>query len=170
MTPDETIDVLTAIASYDLRTVGQSDVTAWHAAIGDLPKQLALEAVVIHHKTTTDRIKPAHVAQLSRSIRRDRAEREDAAQRDARENALDSARGFTPPDRQFGGLPIAGADGKPVPGAYAVENALDYQCPQCDAEPGDACENAQNGHSRKIPCLARMQVGKRARTAAEADW
>lgn len=75
MNRNEVADVLSAISAYDRRTIGDPDVIAWHAAIGDLPKDLALDAVVIHHKTSSEFMKPSHLNTLARDIRQDRAQR-----------------------------------------------------------------------------------------------
>lgn len=159
MSKSDTLDVLTAIAAYDLRTVGEADVTAWHLAIHDLPKDLALEAVVIHHKTSTERIKPANVIGVAKSIRRDRSEREDADARDARAAAQDRRHGLklVSGDSQLGGLLIGGADGPPVPGAYMINDAWERECPTCHAEELEPCTNPTTGSPRKIPCLKRLK-------------
>ena len=80
MNRNETIDLLTAIAAFDQRTVGQADVAAWHAVVGDLDARDAAQAVIEHHKHSTDRIKPAHVISIVRGIRNDRANRENVKQ------------------------------------------------------------------------------------------
>ena len=36
MTTEEVIDLLTLMASYDRRTVGNADVAAWRLVVGDL--------------------------------------------------------------------------------------------------------------------------------------
>lgn len=147
MTPLETADVLTAIASYDLRTIGEADVIAWHAAIGELSKPLALEAVVIHHKTSTDRIKPANILGVARTILRDRESRANTAgiHGEASTHALGPA---------YAGLPID-VEGAPVWVAYDVKDAITRQCPRCHAAPNDACVTAR-GTAQRIPCLPRM--------------
>lgn len=65
MTPDETIDLLTLIATFDQRTVGESDVAAWHAIATecDWTYPLVRRAVLEHHKRGGDkpRIRPAHI-------------------------------------------------------------------------------------------------------------
>jgi hypothetical protein len=65
MTPDETIDLLTMIATFDQRTVGEADVAAWHAIATetDWTWPLARRAVIEHHKRGGDRprIKPGHI-------------------------------------------------------------------------------------------------------------
>ena len=48
MNRDDVIDVLTAVSAADRRTVGQADVDVWQAVIGDLPKDLAFQAVRDH--------------------------------------------------------------------------------------------------------------------------
>lgn len=149
MTPPEVVDVLTAIASFDLRTVGQSDVVAWHAVIGDLDKALALEAVVIHHKTSTDRIKPAHVIGIARSIKRDRMAKNVAADN----HVAVSTHAIGP---AYQGLPIA-VEGDPVWDAYDVGDAITRECPRCHALANDACVTSRDT-AQRIPCLDRMNA------------
>ena len=71
-------------------------------------------------------------------------------------NGPDQQSGMTGPDSQLGGLPIGGADGKPVQAAYEVNDAIDATCPQCSAPVGEACYNPITGKSRRIPCLPRL--------------
>jgi hypothetical protein len=74
MTLDETVDLLTVAAAYDLRKLGESDSIAWHAAIGDLGFRDARAAVVAHYQETTERIMPAHVRLRVKEVRRIRLE------------------------------------------------------------------------------------------------
>ena len=69
MTPDETIDLLSLAACYDRRTVGETDVNAWHAAVGDLAFADCRTAVIGHYTDTTEWLMPAHVRQRVRTIR-----------------------------------------------------------------------------------------------------
>lgn len=69
MTLDETIDLLSVAAAYDLRKLGESDSIAWHAAIGDLGFEDSRAAVIAHYRETTDRIMPAHVRQRVMEVR-----------------------------------------------------------------------------------------------------
>lgn len=165
MNQSETVDVLTAIAAYDLRTVGESDVIAWHAAIGELDKDLALEAVVVHHKTSADRVKPAHVIGIAKGLRRERAEREnaDTARRSAYEDARDNRLGIGQSNLALGGLPIPN-EGQPVWSAYdeGVDGgAISRRCSHCGAEVDESCINPVNGKARRIPCMVRL-TGKGA--------
>lgn len=75
MTPDQTVDLLTACAAFDRRTVGKSDVVAWHAITGDLPFDLAQEAVFAHYRESREFIMPADVRTWVRRKQRDEADR-----------------------------------------------------------------------------------------------
>jgi hypothetical protein len=81
MTPAETAMVLTKASAFDLRTVGETDVLAWHEVLGDLDFADALEAVARYYAEQTDRLMPAHVRRLALAIDRDRRK----AQREAEE-------------------------------------------------------------------------------------
>lgn len=157
MTPLETADILTAIASFDLRTVGEADIIAWHAVIGELDKALALEAVVLHHKTNTERIKPAHLIGIAKQIRRDRAEREnaDAEARGQFEDGRDQRLGIGVGNKALGGLPIP-TIGQPVWPAYEINDAIGRACPRCRAQPNDACVDPSSTRPTRIPCLVRL--------------
>lgn len=73
MTPADMADVLTAAAAYDGRTIGVYDIGAWHAAVGELDREDALNAVVRHYGNTTDRLMPAHLKNEALAIRNERA-------------------------------------------------------------------------------------------------
>jgi hypothetical protein len=75
MTLDETIDLLTAAAAFDQRTVGQADAMAWHAAVGDLDFGDAQAAMIGHYRDTRDRVMPADIRKRVKAIRRDRLDR-----------------------------------------------------------------------------------------------
>lgn len=72
MTPEQTVDLLSLIAARDRRTVGKTDVMAWHTDVGDLAFEDCREAVALHFRESTDWLMPAHVRQLVRRIRDDR--------------------------------------------------------------------------------------------------
>lgn len=159
LTRNDVIDVLTACSSVDLRKVGDTDVDGWTATLrSDLDRNLALEAVRIHYVTSTERIMPGHVNKLALQLRRDRAEREPAADRELRQLQHDMKHGLASGDAQFGNLPIGSADGEPVPGAYSVNNAIEHVCPMCGADEYQACMNKVSGSARKIPCLPRLRI------------
>ena len=76
MTPDETIDLLSVAAAFDRRTTGESDVIAWHAAVGDLDFNDSRAAVIAHYQQSRDWVMPADVRTRVKAIRRDRLSRE----------------------------------------------------------------------------------------------
>lgn len=80
----------------------------------------------------------------AREIRRQRAESEKAP-----------AVAALPSGGDWEGLPI-GAEGLPVWAAYDIDDAIDRECPKCQAQPGDACITA-NDLPQKVPCLARIK-------------
>jgi hypothetical protein len=69
----ETALVLAQMQAYDQRTVGDSDVIAWHSLLVDAPFEDCQEAVRRHYAENTDRIMPAHVRRLVRDIHGERA-------------------------------------------------------------------------------------------------
>ncbi|MDI3315861.1 MAG: hypothetical protein QJR12_16775 [Mycobacterium sp.] len=73
MTPDEIIDLLTLIASFDQRTIGETDIVAWHQIATECgwTWPLARRAVLEHHKRGGDRprIKPGHITDAIEAAR-----------------------------------------------------------------------------------------------------
>ena len=157
MNRDEVVDVLTAAATIDHRTVGEADVAGWYATLRpDIDRQLGIDAVRIHYAGTREWIMPADVNNLATQIRKDRAERESREEREARQDANDYRHGLTAaPNPALGGLPIP-TDGHPVWAAYDVNGAIDRPCPRCGAEPREACRNPITERDSKIPCLVRL--------------
>ena len=118
-----------------------------------------LQAVVGFYSENLDRpLMVADVIARSKAIRKDRSQRESSESRDSRSAAQDRHHGLrsVPGDTQLGGLPIAGADGTPIPGAYRVNNAAEHPCPTCNAEELEPCTNPITHSARKIPCLKRL--------------
>lgn len=72
MSTDEVIDLLTLMASYDRRKVGEADVAAWYAAVGDLAFGDSRDAVIAHYRECTDWLMPAHVRQRVGAVRQER--------------------------------------------------------------------------------------------------
>lgn len=69
MTDDQIIDLLTCAAAYDRRTVGDADVDAWLAAIGDLDFQDARAAVIAHYTESSDWLMPVHIKRRVTAMR-----------------------------------------------------------------------------------------------------
>lgn len=68
----DTVDVLTKIAAFDRRTLGDADVAAWHDVIGDLEREDAMEAVRRHYLSSREWIMPADVRRLAAEVARPR--------------------------------------------------------------------------------------------------
>lgn len=64
MTTNECIELLAVVAAYDRRTVGESDVLAWSAALSDLPLEPCKRAVVTYYSRETTWLMPAHLRKL----------------------------------------------------------------------------------------------------------
>lgn len=107
-----------------------------------------VEAVMRFYEAETEgrTIQIGDLLHHGREIRRQRAEREKAAE-------VITA-GALPAGARYEGLPI-NATGSPVRPAYDVGGAVDRQCPNCNAAVGDPCISAV-GVGQRIPCLARM--------------
>jgi len=69
----ETATALALAQSFDRRTVGEGDIRAWHAIIGEIPADDVMEAIRRHYAEETDWIMPAHVRRIVRDIVRERA-------------------------------------------------------------------------------------------------
>lgn len=69
MNRSETALLLGSIAARDQRTIGETDVLAWHEDLGDLPFEDCRAAVTRHFRDSTDRIMPAHIRRQVRIIR-----------------------------------------------------------------------------------------------------
>jgi hypothetical protein len=113
VSPEDVIDILSAAAAVDRRTVGESEVFMWHQIIGHLDKTLALQAVVEHFREQPGVwLEPGHIVANVRSTLRDRYERETLDERNVRLDQLDERlktrivetaeiKSITPPRRVF---------------------------------------------------------------------
>ena len=59
--------LLALAAAYDCRTVGETDVAAWHLALDGLDPERCKAAIVRHYRESTDRVMPAHIRRLART-------------------------------------------------------------------------------------------------------
>lgn len=73
MNVQQTASVLAKAAAFDGRTVGESDILAWHQAIGDLDAIDALDAVTAHYQRETRWLMPADVRTLAEAQAKRRA-------------------------------------------------------------------------------------------------
>lgn len=76
MNKSEVAMLLAAASGRDQRTIGDADVLAWHEDIGELPYELAQEALRRHYRESTERLMPAHIWRQVRRIRDERRGKE----------------------------------------------------------------------------------------------
>lgn len=82
MNRSETAQVLTKIAAYDARTIGDGDVLAWHESIGHLDFDRVMNVIPKWFADADNagrRIMPGHIHGMCDRIRRGLAEREHTA-------------------------------------------------------------------------------------------
>lgn len=157
MNRNEVIDVLTAVAAADRRTVGEADVTVWCAVIGDLPKEDALRAVVDHFRECPGVwLEPGHVVAGVRAIRRDRMQRLSEDQQAAREAVIDA---------KVSEMVAEIAAAKSIPDDRVVfhrpgVNALLVRCPWCHAAVGDRCMTPGTQRPNRNPHPSRVDAAK----------
>jgi len=76
---NDMVDLLTAVAAGDRRQIGEADITAWTAVIGDLGRDECLAAVVVHRRERPGVwLEPGHLLAIVRAARTERGRREDA--------------------------------------------------------------------------------------------
>jgi hypothetical protein len=165
---DDTIDLLTAIAARDQRTVGQADVMAWANDLADVTLSDALDATTAFNQSEAAlhrRIVAADIVQWVRHRNRGRVEQEHtsyelARARAGRERALGSMRA----------LPAGGVtgvwDGRPESASLRElwGEVLPVGCPPrpkgCSALAGERCTNPHTGAPTKIPHPGRMKAAE----------
>src|SRR4051812_1217045 len=72
MTKAQVAQLLTIIASFDRRTVGKSDVEAWHLILGDLDVEDCAQAVKDHYSEQREWLMPADVRTRAKATARRR--------------------------------------------------------------------------------------------------
>lgn len=75
MTPADTARVLAKAAAFDQRTIGRTDVAAWHEALADIAADDALDAVTAHYRATSNRLMPSDVRRIAVAKRNERHDR-----------------------------------------------------------------------------------------------
>ncbi|MBF6326799.1 hypothetical protein IU451_30340 [Nocardia cyriacigeorgica] len=126
-------------------------LAAWAESIDrwELDTPDLLEGVIRYYEGDTEgrTIGIGDVLHHARESRRQRAEREKAAQIHTEAAALPAGAGYA-------GLPI-NATGRPVRAAYDVGDAIGRDCPHCRAAAGEPCVS-KLGREQRIPCVSRM--------------
>lgn len=161
MNPSEAAELLGVAATFDRRTVGESDAVAWAAALHDITLDDAKRAVVEHYRESREWIMPADVRRRVKAAREARmarhavpppppeladrpAEYRAALKRDISRladgwgisNALTPAKGSGAPSAAY-----TRARGDAPHRRVRVE-AMRVHCPHCHAAAGDQCVNA----------------------------
>jgi hypothetical protein len=159
MNRDEVIDLFTAIAIYDRRTVGGPDVEAWLHQLGDLDFEQCLAAVHEYFRSSTGWLMPATVRDLVRAKRERAAHRRQLA-------ALATAR--PGPEVHERGSALVRQVLDPV-GAHP-EAALAVACPHCHAPIGAHCTRAGRSDRHRVllpkPHPSRLDAARAADSAA----
>lgn len=73
MNISETSNALALAQAYDNRTVGEMNVRAWHAILGDLGAADVMEAIRRHYAETDAWVMPAHIRRAVADIELERA-------------------------------------------------------------------------------------------------
>lgn len=175
MTTEEVIDLLSTVAAFDRRTVGEADVIAWSAAVGDLNFGDAREVVVQHYRTSRDWLMPSDIRTGVKKIRDARLAKApmpapDPALTDrpkdyqeAFQAALERfADGFAPPkmirarvEPSQAYTELRGPDRNPLRVASLL---VACPWPACQAPPGFVCVDA-DGNRLSVPAHdARLQA------------
>ena len=72
MNRSQTAQVLTKIAAFDRRTIGEADVLAWHDVLEPMPFQDCMLAVTAHFTESRDWCMPSDIVGRVKKIRTDR--------------------------------------------------------------------------------------------------
>ena len=92
MNKNQVIDLLAIDASVTNRTVGETTIVTWSKLLADLSYDAGVEALLQHHKESTEWVKPAHILEMARRLGNERVERGniDSDFRAEREQAIDA--------------------------------------------------------------------------------
>ena len=113
MTKTETAQLLTLIAAFDRRTIGETDVEAWHLIVADLEPEDCMQAVREHYTTETRWLMPADVRSRAEATARRREGQRRNAEREA-EIAAENPGELTDRERPLAAL-MAGTPIKSAP-------------------------------------------------------
>lgn len=115
MTKTETAQLLTLVAAFDRRTLGEADVEAWHLIVADLEPNDCMEAVRGHYMTETRWLMPADVRTRALAAQRRREGQRRVTEREAEiaaENPPQLATRERPLTALLAGTPIKSAPRK----------------------------------------------------------
>jgi hypothetical protein len=181
VTTDEIIDLLTLLAAYDRRTIGEGDVNAWMLAAGDLPYDDARHAVARHYRQSREWLMPADVRHLVKAVRDERLAAAPLPQppphladdpasyvRELKEITRRAADGRTP----FGALQGGRTCSEPPTAFKTTRKAEDndrvlaqsVRCPVewCPARPGEPCRSSPDLPAMRRWHPSRLDAARRA--------
>lgn len=143
MTRDQVVEVLQTIAVYDNRKLDTLTIAAWTEAAerARWTHQGAIDAVHHHFARSSEWCMPAHITERLRA---------DHKHPPTMAEVRDLPTGVTP-------LPSATpwAMARVVWASYEVNGAIERECPNCKASPGDACITVTD-KPQKSPCISRL--------------
>lgn len=149
MTHDEVVDLLTAISAYDKRKPDRASILAWgkSAELGRWTLPEALDAVHWHFSENPAYLMPAHVTARVKTVRQDRAMRDD--QRALEAGPVDQAAAARVAAVVAQLASTLGWEAKRDAGGAALRVA----CPHCAAPVGQRCVTTSSGKSlRQSAC------------------
>ncbi len=160
MNLEETGRVLAKAAAFDRRTVGASDVLAWHETVVDLDVTDALAAVSRWYRDRSDWLMPAHLRETIALIRAEEAKRRRIARAESIGFPVEAAR------RPLSDLPTETQ-------AALRSAASGNHSPECDHPDEDRKDlfggGAVCGRCGRTLDRAEIQARRRALLAAVAD-
>lgn len=161
MTKAETARLLTLIAAFDRRTIGETDVEAWHLIVSDLDPEDCADAVRQHYATSRDWLMPADV----RTFAVNAARRREGQRRLA---ALEAEIAAENPPAELHSRPVAALTiGKSIPADDPVRQerrALLRQAAHARQAQVEADTAARAAHRERIEA-ARAELDAKRRTA-----
>ena len=178
MNRNDLIDILTVIQVIDHRTIGEADIIAWGDLIGELPKDLALQAVRDHRREQPGVwLEPGHIVARVRAIRQDRYDRSDIHQRGGYEAICDAKAA-----EKVTAMVTVLAERKAIPdeprqfirrSANELPTPLSVPCRYCHAGPGHWCTAQSTGQPMRQgsgyhPCRADDAAAAKAAAANTA--
>jgi hypothetical protein len=160
MNRDDTIDLLTAVAARDQRTVGQGDVAAWSVDLADVTLVEALDAVSAFHQSERAlerRVQAADIVQWAKWSRRKAVERDHTARELGR--VREPQRALPPGGALVGSDPTAGR-GESASLRELWDEVMPFDCQQkpkgCGQPAGQRCINPHTLTWTKIPHPIRL--------------
>lgn len=156
MNRSDTAQLLAMIQAFDRRTIGDTDVLAWHDALTDTDYTDAQTAVRQHFRESREWIMPADVRARVKATRDERLQRSPINPPDITDNARRYMAGLRSNIRNIAdgyALPPPAEVADPPPEITERPNrgeALNVTCPHCGATEGERCLVPGYGGTRRF--------------------